>query len=221
MKKVKINIIWIPIAKKTNQKDKKAIEKTIRKHAQRAKKLLKLDSSVVSFTIHPHLVGGGGAESKEWIRLKIPLKWKSQSYKKKYLEKYIPSTVYHEMCHLSQKYVFTPEKNYPKDRLLTSLVREGTAILFEEEMLPGHRPVYGLYKKSALKKWFTAVRKDMPNKNYDYWEWFHGKGKPNWLGYKLGKFICDEAKKNKQNLTATDLIQMTPREVLKLSKIKL
>ena len=220
---MRINVVFIPVANAAlGRDDRTQIERTIRKHALRAAKLLRLREKIITFSVHPHWwEWGGSAESKEWIRLRMPLRWKSQQHCSGYLEKRLPSAVYHEMHHLARRDVFSPEKTYPPHTLINSLVSEGLATVFEQEQLPGYQPKYGRYQRRVIHTWLPAVRREKWSRNYDYLAWFHGKGKPRWLGYKIGTYIIDHVKARHPRRTARTLARESVRNILKLSGVKL
>lgn len=220
---MRINIVFIPVANAVLRRDDRtAIERTIRTHALRAAKLLKLYEKTVTFSVHPHWWGwGGAAEAKEWIRLKIPLRWKSKRHRADYLVRRLPATVYHEMHHLARQYVYSPEKTYLPHRLANSLVSEGLAVVFSEEQVPSYHAPYARYQRGAIRKWFPAIRKEKWSRNYHDEAWFHGKGKPRWLGYRIGKYIIDQLKERHPRLTARRLARIKAVKILKLSGVKL
>lgn len=219
---MRINVVFIPVENfRIPPRDRDFIIKIIKKHAIRAAKLLKLKRKQLTFTLHPHWWGwGGSAESKEWIRLKIPLRWKSWRHKSSYVNEKLPEEIYHEIHHLVRNHVYSLEKNYKPHRLINSLISEGLAILFSEENL-SLKVSYATYREKAIKKWFSAVRKEKWSRNYNYRAWFHGEGKPLWLGYKIGKYIIDQLKKRHPNLTARKLARADTKKILKLSGVKL
>lgn len=223
---MKVNIIFIPVEKKTpaiNSRERKLIAQVVKRHALRAAKLLRIKRHALTFTVHPFwwANASGGAESKEWVRLKIPLRWKSKGARLLHFEKILPGLVYHEMHHLARNYVFSPEKTYPPHRLANSLVSEGLAVAFSEEQVPTYKATYAAYRARQLRKWFRKIRAEKWSRNYDYQAWFHGKGKPRWLGYKIGKYIIDELKRRHPRLKALNLVHKDARTVLKLSGVKL
>lgn len=220
---MKISTVFIPVKKYyISNSDKNLIVKTIRETAASAAKLLKIKEKEITFTLLP-LWGDnhGFAQSKEWIRLTIPAKWKSRIYRKNYLEKHLPGLVHHETHHISREYVGFLEKNYKKHTLINSVVSEGLAVSFSEEQVGSLKIESAKYNSKDLKKWFPLIRKEKWSKKYSHDEWFHGRGKPKALGYKIGKYIMDELKKRHPELNSQKLAKADAKKIIKLSGVNL
>lgn len=221
---MKINIVFLQVKNsRISRADRFLIEKTIRKYAGRVAKLLKLKTDNLTFTLLPFWNENRGfAQSKEWIRLTIPLKWKSKKMRQEYFEKNLPSLVCHEMHHISREYVGFLEKKYRDHILMNSLVSEGLAVSFSEEQIKSFKSKSAKYSEKNLKKWLSSIKKEKWSKKYSHDEWFYGKkGKPNALGYKIGKYIIDKVKENHPDLNACKLARIETKKIIKLSGLKL
>lgn len=84
--------------------------------------------------------------------------------------------------------------------LMDAIISEGLAIVFAEENWNLFEAPWGKYGQGEIKKYlqFLNKRNKKQDLNCNHAEWFFGKGKPIWLGYKAGSFII-RAIKNKDN----------------------
>jgi uncharacterized protein YjaZ len=153
----------------------------------------------------------GFAQAKDWITITLP----SGRIDFDRLE----SVLYHELHHLVRGYTGYLEKG--KHFLLNSFFSEGLAMAFEiDEKANMDRIRSCKYSKILLRKWMPKAKKELRIPKYDYDAWFQGKGKPNRLGYRLGKYLVDEIKKHHPHYTHKDLVRKDASELLRLSKVK-
>lgn len=98
-------------------------------------------------------------------------------------------TICHELHHAVRQGKF----GFPAT-LLDAVISEGLADQFEVEIEPTKHPITfrkDIDKKTLLRG-FANLKKQMNSKDYDYYEWFFGKGRyPNWFGYTLGNIIVE------------------------------
>lgn len=156
---------------------------------------------------------GGFTQAKDWIKVTIP------KDPIDYLD--LEAMLYHELHHTVRGYAGYMENG--KHHLLNSLFSEGLATAFELDKEPaGRKSTHGTYTTKLVEEWLPQTKKELySTTHYDYAGWFHGKGRPKQLGYKLGKYLYDEIKRHYPELTHKDLIRMDAKELLRLSKVKI
>jgi uncharacterized protein YjaZ len=156
---------------------------------------------------------GGFTQAKDWIKVTIP------KGSIDYLD--LEAMLYHELHHTVRGYAGYMENG--KHYLLNSLFSEGLATAFELDKEPkGRKSTHGRYTMKLVEEWLPQTKEELySTTNYDYAGWFHGKGRPKQLGYKLGKYLYDEIKKHNPELTHKDLVKKEAKELLRLSKAKI
>lgn len=209
---MKINIFFLGSETKFNKKYKDRLEKIIKDSARQAVIILGLKKDIINFTVYP-LKGShasGFSQAKEWIILNIPRNYSKDSLK---------GLVSHEMHHIKTDFCNYSEK---RKTFLDTLFFEGLAIDFQVGQSKG-TPKYVRYNNKLIRKWLPVLKKqNLSGKNYNYYEWFWGRGKkPKFLGYKLAKYLMDQIRKNHPDLTIIDLTKKKGGELLKLSGVKL
>jgi len=208
---MKINIFFLESDVKFTKKYKTRLKEIIRDSARWAARILGIQRNIINFTVYPCKPSStkGCSQAKEWIVLNIS---------KKYPKIRLKGLVCHEMHHIKTDFC-----NYSKRRtLLDALLLEGLAVVFQAEQLK-RTPRYARYNSKLLRKWLPVLKKqNLLSKDYNYYEWFWGQGKkPKFLGYKLAKYLMDQIQKNHPDLTVMDLTKKSPKELLKLSGIKI
>ena len=104
-------------------------------------------------------------------------------------------TICHEMNHAMRQRKF----GFP-ETLFDAIVSEGLADQFEKEINPDKELI--TYRKDLDKevvlKGLDNLKKELNNKEYDYFGWFFGKGDyPKYFGYTLGNLIIESYTKSK------------------------
>jgi len=215
---MKINIFLFKVKKDISEKNKRLLKKIVFKHAKIAAKKLNID--LINIVIYPNRdltipgIGSGGfAPNSDWIRLAInPFrKEKDIEY---IIKNIIPLSVYHEMNHVAR----WGKPGYG-NTLLDTIISEGLAIVFAEENWGFFEAPWGKYRQGEIKKYLKLLNKRNKDqdKNYTHAEWFFGKGRPNWLGYKLGSFIIRAVKNKNPDINSLALVHMDSKKIIKLS----
>lgn len=211
-----LNILFLKSKNDFASEEKCQIENSIREIADRAVNLLEI-KGVINITVYPfvwYMLGkpwvGGVTKSKEWFELTVPPKI--------YLPDDLEGIVYHELHHIAREYSYYTEIGGHKS-LLNSIFSEGLATVFEMEQVPSRIPVCirNDYDILELKKWFPELREKMWSSNYSHETWFLGKGKPWWLGYRIGKYLVDQISIRHPNLSLISLARADVEELLELS----
>jgi uncharacterized protein YjaZ len=214
--------IWLANFKSENYKalskeEKKKIDNVIKKAIQICRKKLKVNK--VYIFIFPWFPGDrdkvlkgvtGHAGYEGVINLYL--------YPKKFDLDSLKQTVIHEYNHLAFFfYQKTFRKRGLKRRILDSLIMEGLAQNFEEDILK-IRPIYS--KALSQKEAFNLLKK-IENKIYEplnykfYKDLFFGSKKfKRWSGYTIGYFIVKEFRKQNKKLNWKSLIYLPPEKFL-------
>lgn len=219
---MKINIFIFDVKKDISEKNKKLLKKVVFKHAVIAAK--KLDINLINIVVYPNhdltipKIGAGGyAPNDEWIRISIdPLRREKDI--ERIIKTIIPLSIYHEMNHAARWN--KPGYGYT---LLDAIISEGLAIVFAEENWDSFTAPWGEYKKEEIKKYLEILNKRNRSKDntYNHAEWFFGKSKPSWLGYKIGSFIIRIIKNNNPNIDLSELVHMDSKKIIKLSGLNI
>jgi len=210
-----LNILFLKSKNDFASKEKRQIENSIREIAERAIDLLEI-KGIINITVYPfvlEILGKprvmGEAMSREWLGLTIP--------PKVYLPNDLKGIVYHELHHLARRFTYYIEVGAHRS-LVNSIFSEGLATAFEAEQVPQHTPICAGYDILELEKWFSELKKEMWNGNYNHDAWFFGKGeKPRWLGYKIGMYLVDQISINHPGLNLISLARADAKELLELS----
>ena len=209
-----LNILFLKSKNDFAPEEKRQIENSIREIADRAINLLEI-KGIINITVYPfvwYILGkpwvGGVTKSKEWFELTIPPKI--------YLPGDLEGIVCHELHHIARKYSIYTEIGEHKS-LLNSIFSEGLATAFEIQQVPQRIPVCAGYDIVELKKWFPELREEMWNSNYNHEAWFLGKGKPWWLGYKIGMYLVEKISITHPDLNLNSLVRADVKELLELS----
>jgi len=153
----------------------------------------------------------GFAQAKDWITLTLP--------KGRIDYDHLESVLYHELHHIVRGYTEYLESG--KHFLLNSLFSEGLAMAFEIEKKSNAKRIASCkYSRALLRKWLPIAKKELRAPRYDYQAWFQGKGKPDRMGYRIGKYLVDEIEKHHPLCTHKDLVRKSAGELLSLSKVK-
>lgn len=219
---MKINIFLFEVKKDISEKNKRLLKKVVFKHAKIAAK--KLNIGLINIVIYPNRdltitkIGSGGfAPNSEWIRLAID-PFRKEEDVEYIIKNIVPLSVYHEMNHVARW-----NKPGYGDSLLDAIISEGLAIVFAKENWDLFEAPWGKYRRGEIKKYLELLNKRNKNQdnNYNHAEWFFGKGKPNWLGYKLGSFIIHAVKNKNPNINSLELVHMSSKNIIKLSGINI
>lgn len=74
-------------------------------------------------------------------------------------------------------------------------------------------------KLAEVKKWLKKFKKNAWTPDYKRSEVMGGHGKPASIGYKIGRFLMDNIKKHHPGFTATKVVKVDSRRLLKMSEI--
>lgn len=208
---MKSNIIFIQSEGEFSEDDEKKIIALVERIFSDASEKLGIYTAV-NFTFYRFGAKNGGfTQAKDWIAVTIP------KGKIDFID--LEPMLYHEFHHIVRGYCGYLENG--KHFLLNSLFSEGLATDFElEHSKPERKMTHHKYTQALVKKWLPEAKKEFYSTIYDYDSWFHGKGKPKQLGYKLGKYLVDQVKKNHPELSQKDLAKKDAKDLLKLSGIK-
>lgn len=193
--------------------DKKRVRSCIAKTAYKAVKFLKIKNKNLYFTIYRFnkwKTNSGFTKAKDWIEITIP--------PRKIDYEDLDGMVYHEMHHIARGYCGMLEKG--EHVFLNSIFSEGLATAFEVEQVPSRIPRSAKYTHLLVKTWLPRMAKKFSSTKYNYFEWFHGQGKPDKLGYKIGKYLVDEIRKKYPSQTPVTLTRIDSRKLLKMSGYK-
>jgi uncharacterized protein YjaZ len=216
-----LSYIWLANFRSENyralsKEEKKKIENVIKKTIQICRKKLKVNK--VYIFIFPWFPGDrdkvfkgvtGYASYEEVINLYI--------YPKKFNLNSLKQVVIHEYNHLAfffYQQIF--RKRGPRWRILDTLVFEGLAQNFEEDILK-IRPIYAkvlskLQALDLLRKIKDKIYK-VDRKFYIYL-FFGSKKFKRWSGYTIGYFIVKEFRKKNKDLNWKNLISLPPERFI-------
>lgn len=194
--------------------EKKKITEIAARTYSRSSSLLGLPATVNITFYRFGSKNGGFTQAKDWISVTIP------KGKINYVD--LEAMLYHELHHIARGYAGYTEGKF-KHFLLNSLFSEGLATAFEIDMQPkGRVSTHDKYTARLVRTWLPRTKSELySTTKYDYASWFHGAGRPKQLGYKLGKYLVDEIRKNHPKLTHKDLVREEAKKLLRLSKVKI
>ena len=192
--------------------DRKRVRSSIAKTARKAAKLLKIKSKVVYFTVYRFKgkTNSGFTKAKDWIEITIP--------PGKIDYKDLEGMLYHEIHHIARGYCGMLEKG--EHVLLNTVFSEGLATAFELEQVPRYVLDYARYDLSLIKKWLPRIAKEFSSTKYNHSAWFHGRGKSDKIGYKIGKYLVDEIIRKNPSKTPANLARVDSKKLLKMSGYK-
>ncbi len=219
---MKINVFLFKVKRDISDKNKRLLRKVVLKHAKIAAK--KLDVDLINIVVYPNRaltipkIGAGGfAPNNEWIRLAVD-PCRGEKDVERIIKNVLPLSIYHEMNHVAR----WGNPGYGKG-LIEAIISEGLAIIFAKENWNSFEAPWGKYRKKEIEKYMEIFNKRDKNqdKHYDHAEWFFGKGKPNWLGYKIGSFIIHAVRNKNPNIDPSALVHMSSKKIIKLSGINI
>ena len=193
--------------------DKQCLRSLIVRVTGKTAKILKIKNKSLYFTVYRfsrRKTNSGFTKTKDWIEITIPLG--------KIDYKDLEGMVYHEMHHIARGYCGMLEKG--EHVLLNSVFSEGLATVFELEQVPGRLPKYARHVPSLIKKWLPRMEKEFLSTKYNHSAWFHGQGKPDHLGYKIGKYLVDEIIRRNPSKAPISLARVNAKKLLKMSGYK-
>ncbi|MDD5145446.1 MAG: class IV adenylate cyclase [Candidatus Pacebacteria bacterium] len=201
------------------KEEKDLLNKTIKKHALAAGRLLNIP--YVTITVYPkpswampETGEGGYTPSGDWIQIYIDPKNKKCGLKN-IIEKYLPANIYHEMNHIAR----WRSIGYG-NTLLETIVSEGIASVFEKEQWKAFVAPWAKFNEKEISDFLKIIRKRDEGKggSYNHAEWFYGKGiLPKWIGYKLGVYIVESFRNNFPGTSWQELTEMKANEIIKKS----
>jgi len=204
-------LVFLEATTSFKKEEKKKIEALTRRVCRDASRELGISTPVVFTFYRFGKKNGGSTQAKDWINIRIPRG--ALDYKD------LEGMLYHEMHHIARGYCWYLEKG--RHFLLNSLFSEGLATAFEvDKQAPSRKITHDKYTRALIEKWLPQAKNELYAKYYSYDAWFHGKGKPKQLGYKLGTHLVREIKKHHPHLTHKELATKSAKELLKLSKVK-
>ena len=214
---MKINIFLLDAKKDISKENKKLLKKIVFKHAKIAAKKLNID--LINIVVYPNRdliipeIGSGGFTSNsECIRLAVD-PFRKENDVERIIGDFLPSIVYHEMNHISRW-----KKPGYGNNLVDVIISEGLAIVFAEEVWRSFKAPWGRYKQKEIERYLELLNKrnKKKDKNYNHAEWFLGKGKPDWLGYKLGAYIIRVTKDKNPSIKSLALVHLNSKKIIKL-----
>jgi len=199
---MKINICTLDPEEKINNTDWLLIKDSVKKHAKIGCEALSIKT--LNVTIYPNKdwcikqTGDGGYTANfDWIQVFIdPAKSVS-----KIINLSFPATLYHEMNHARRMIKIGFGKT-----LLETVISEGLAIVFAEEMFKNFEAPWGKYSEEEIKRLYKVFISHKDDENFNYQEWFLGFGKPHWLGYKIGAHIVRGLKEKGKKFSSIKLV---------------
>lgn len=209
---MKAKILFIESAESFSKPEKAKITTLTEKVFSDAVRILGLNTDV-NFTFYRFGEKNRGfTQAKDWIAVTLP------KGKIDYVD--LEGMLYHEIHHTVRGYAGFLEKE--KHYLLNSMFSEGLATAFEiEKQDKARKTTHHVYTSVLVKKWLPLTKKELYSTTaYDYAGWFKGVGRSKQLGYKIGKYLVDQIKKNHPELSHKDLIRKDAKELLRLSGVK-
>lgn len=214
-----INICFFKLTKNLSQSNELVLRNVINEHAQKAMHLLKINN--INIVVYPKKeltvpeVGAGGyAPNSDWIQIAVD-PTRTDIEIKEIIEKKVPLSVYHEINHVARWLTVGYGEKIPE-----TLISEGLAIVFAERNWSLFRASWGEYSEAEIKTFLEILRHRDAKSKYNHSEWFFGKGKPKWLGYKVGTYIVRKVLLDNK-ISIEELTKLSANEVLKLSGVKL
>ena len=207
--KIRVNFI----GESFSLSEKQHLKSLIVRITGKAARILKIKNKSLYFTVHRFnkwKTISGFTNTKDWIEITIP--------PGKIDYKDLEGIIYHEVHHIARGYSSMLEKG--EHVLLNTVFSEGLATAFELEQVPGRLPKYASHNLSLIKKWLPRMAKEFSSTTFNYFAWFHGQGKPNHLGYKIGKYLVDEIIRRNPAKTPVSLARIDSRQLLKMSGYK-
>lgn len=194
-----------------NLKVKRIVEKTIKKCSEELplfnKKIVIFKTRNEFVKIHMNGVTGNSFYENTIVLEIFPIKnW----------EKELINTLAHEYSHLA----FLEIRKQKKLKLIDSLIFEGIAETFREEIFKGKTAKWSkaLTRKEA-KKLFGKIKDKLKSENYTLYKnlFFGSKEYKRWSGYSLGYYIVKVFRKNHQKISWKEFIKIPPKEILRKS----
>lgn len=221
-------MLSIYIIKSDEVKDEavlKSVKSTVRRHATRAMKSLNI-SKPVCITVYFNAAWTiqstgetGYTPTGDWIQITLDVTAKKFPVST-VIEKRLPATIYHEMCHIKRWHTTGFGSKFPEE-----LVSEGLACAYEMEQFNHDIKPLFIASSSEIDKLLEIVasNSDRIKNHYSYYDWFTTGDKdiPRWLGYKLGYYIVSEALNNNPSLRVNDLMSLPAKQVIKMARVKL
>jgi hypothetical protein len=135
------------------------------------------------------------------------------------LFKELKAVYFHESYHLARKFSFaTTPSDLPA---LSHAIEEGAATKFEMAY-GGVTPRYGKYEdRKTMLRWLEEVKALPDGFDYDWerWKFFDPETKREWILYKVGLFIVDEALEHNQTLSIEAMSKLSSDEIFKQSTL--
>jgi uncharacterized protein YjaZ len=140
--------------------------------------------------------------------------------KTKNWKKIFPITLVHEYNH-ALAFHYYPNPKTAKFKLIHGIISEGIADNFVEKVIGKTAPWVSKNSFKIYKKYFPEIKNLLDRKNMDvYNKIFLGEGKyPLWIGYAIGDYIVKNFLNQNPKLKWDKIIQLSPREIWRESKI--
>lgn len=129
----------------------------------------------------------------------------------------LKGTIFHEFFHVARGYNF---ENTGLN-LLDVALEEGLATKFES-IKAASRPWYGHYSdRQTMLTTLEEIREADGHKakNWHNWKFYDPETGRHWILYRAGAFIIDEVLVNNPDLEIQDLVKLTRKEIMELSKL--
>jgi uncharacterized protein YjaZ len=221
--KTKININYIKVDSDISFRQRGKLGNIIKRHALIAGRILHIP--FVTITIYPksnwtipETGENGYTPSGDWMQIYIDPKNKYHSFDF-IANNIIPGTIYHEMNHVARWRAVGFGKS-----LIEAIISEGLASIFEREQWKRFTAPWANWEEKEIINFINIFRKRDRKKDtaYNHSEWFFGKGKlPRWIGYKLGAYIVESARKNYPKISWHKLTAMEASDIIEKSGVKM
>ncbi len=128
-------------------------------------------------------------------------------------------SVFHEAYHVAQGFV-GEDSRFKGSPFIENAILEGAATKFEM-IRAGTKPGWSEYPEDEIDEWFNEVLGMEYTPDGETWgriKFYDPETKRRWVLYRVGCYVIDNALTN-SDLEIEDLVNMEPKEILKLSKL--
>lgn len=190
-------------------------EGKILRAADAVRKLLKNVPSDVTFVVHtnsydciPETGDGAYTQNSRLILLSIDM---GLPYGEEKLIEQVRGSIFHELNHAARF-----EQGIWHKAFMDRCLLEGLATVFERDY-GGAKPLWGEYDADECRAWIEEI-KDKFTEDQHYQYMFRHEDGRRWIGYKVGTYLIDEAKKN-SGKTVIELTKLDCKDILLLAGI--
>jgi hypothetical protein len=199
------------------------IKGIIERHAEKAMAVLPFENDFIIFSVTFSEADEikAFAQKTDLIKIDInPKYFENANPKREETIEQLIYIIYHEMHHSCRGYVGSLPAGQ-EHILINSIISEGLADYFVRELYPSEHVLEKTnFNLAEIKDWINRVGEVMWNKESDNDSWLYGgKGKPEMLGYKIGRYIMEKIKEKNPDLDLIELVKAPPEKIIKLSGI--